>query len=41
MISFYILPERLLKKREGLSYARLVSVTKKNIILQYMFCKDS
>ena len=29
MISFYILPKRLFLKREGLSDARIVSITKK------------
>ena len=32
MINFYILSKRLLVKREGLSGARVVSMTKKNIV---------
>ena len=42
MISFYILSERFFLKREGLSDGRVASITKKkNMILHYMFCKDS
>ena len=41
MISFYILSKRFFLKYEGLSDARTVSVLKKNIVLQYIFCKDS
>ena len=32
MINFYILSKRLLVKREGLSGARVVLMTKKNIV---------
>ena len=41
MIAFYILSQIFFLKREGLSDARVVSILKKNIVLQYIFCKDS
>ena len=39
MISFYILSKRLYLKREGLCDARITSITEKNTVLQYIFCK--
>ena len=39
MINFYILSKRLLVKREGLSGARVVSMTKKNIVFSTLFIK--
>ena len=41
MISFYIVSRRLFLKREGLSDARVVSITKKEYSLAVDFCKDS
>ena len=41
MITFYIISKRLHLKRKGLSDARVVSITKKEILFQYIFCKDS
>ena len=40
MISFYIPSKRFFLKREGLSDARVASITKKNnMVLQYIFLK--
>ena len=41
MISFYILSKRFFLKPEELSDARVVSIIKKNMVLQYIFYKDS
>ena len=41
MINFYILSERLFLKSEELSDAWEVSITKKEYLLWYIFCKDS
>ena len=41
MISFYILSKRFFLKCEASSDARAASITKKNIVLQFIFCKDS
>ena len=40
MISFYILSKRFHRKRKGLSDARAVSLTKRKIVLKYIFYKD-
>ena len=40
-ISFYILSKKFFLTRQGLSDARVASVTKKNMILQYIFYIDS
>ena len=41
LISFYILSKTFFPKRKGSSDARVASITKKNMVLQYIFCKDS
>ena len=41
MISFYILSKRFFLKRKRLSDARVASITKKNMVLQYIFYIDS
>ena len=41
MINFYILSKRLFLKSEELSDAWEVSITKKEYLLWYIFCKDS
>ena len=41
MISFYIPSKRLFVKREGLSDARVASITKKENGFPVHFCKDS
>ena len=41
MICFYILSTRFFLKHKELSDVRVVSVTKKNMDLQYTFYKDS
>ena len=40
MISFYILSTRFFLKPKGLPDARVASITKKNMFLQYIFYKD-
>ena len=41
MIGFNILSKRFFLKREELFDARVVSITKKELVLQYSFHKDS
>ena len=41
LISFYIISKKFFLKGEKLSDARVVTITKKNMILQYIFYKDS
>ena len=40
ILSFYILSKRFFLKLKGISDARVASITKKEIFLQYIFCKD-
>ena len=39
MIKFYIASKRFLLKREGLFDVRVLSITKKNMVLQCIFIK--
>ena len=41
MISFYILSKRFFLKHKRLSDAKVASINKKNMVLQYNFCKIS
>ena len=40
MINFYVLCKKLFLKHEKLSDTRVVSITKKKMILQYILHKD-
>ena len=41
IITFYIISKRFFLKRKGLSDVRVASITKKNLVFQYIFYKDS